>query len=758
LKFAWSMFSQKQPKQIIMKKLLILFCLLSMNTMAQLDGNISGGSIISGNAIICRDQSNCVPIQFQGSGGRVPYTFIYELNGNIDTVSTIESYSSCYSLPTIDSNSTSNGVRKYFNNNEIIQNINANAGIFKINLISISDKDTTIILNKTPYLNFINPYPIQIPTISACFGQEITIDPAPFAQSPIGFMYWHTNNDVVNGQTLKLKVTQSQNISIEAWDNNGCAMHGWANINMYDKIVQPSAIIDSAACNNGSIELKNIDSTYKFNWVTGQQKNKLENIIAGNYKLNITDKNGCSASFLYVVPKKSNAEACGKIAGNVYYDLNKNCSKDSEDKTAQYRTLIANPGEYIAITNQKGEYEFALPYGTYSISEVNSDNEIASCLKEQKVTLDSVNTQQFDVNFYDTAHIQYDVMSDLVINEVRPGFTFNVYPKYSNKFGEGDFTTEKTWFTFPDSITILTCNFPYTISNDTVYFKLDSTYSNHNPIILQVKAARRIKLGGDVTFCAGIEGSKSESNTQNNITCITLKVTGSYDPNDKKLFVNGIEKSGDILVKDTILDYQIRFQNTGNADAVNIYVLDTISKNLDLSSFEFISSSHACDVIYLGDRVYKFDFPNIHLIDSITNEPLSHGYIKYRIKQNKVNILGTEIKNTAYIYFDFNDPVVTNTTLNTVSIETKSLGIHTNSFNPLKAYPNPVNSQLTIENNEAILGINIVSLDGKIMKQITDLNGSTVYTIHVDDLQNGLYVLEIVGASSTHNTRIIKQD
>ena len=44
------------------------------------------------------------------------------------------------------------------------------------------------------------------------------------------------------------------------------------------------------------------------------------------------------------------------------------------------------------------------------------------------------------------------------------------------------------------------------------------------------------------------------------------------------------------------------------------------------------------------------------------------------------------------------------------------------------------------------------------MKQITDLNGSTVYTIHVDDLQNGLYVLEIVGASSTHNTRIIKQD
>lgn len=726
--------------------------------MAQLDGNIYGGSMMNGNTIICRDRNNCVPIYFYGSGGKAPYTFIYELNGNIDTVSTIESYSSCNFKPKIDSNITSNGVNKYFNDNDIIENINANGGIFKINLISISDKDTTVILNKKPDLYFLNPYPIQIPTISACFGQEITIDAARYSQSPITFMYWHTNNDVVNGQTLKLKVTQSQYISIEAWDNNGCAMPGWVNITMYDKIVQPSAIIDSAACNNGSIALKDIDSTYKYNWISGQKTNKLENIIAGNYKLNISDKNGCSTSFVYTVPKKANSEACGKIAGNVYYDLNKNCTKDSEDKTAQNRTLVANPGEYISITNQKGEYEFALPYGTYTITEVNSDVEIASCVKERKVTLDSSNMQQFDVNFFDTAHIQYDVKSDLVINEVRPGFTFNVYPKFSNTFGEIDFSTEKTWFTFPDSISILQCNFPYTISKDTVYFKLDSTYSDNNPIILQVKAARRIKLGNDVTFCAGIDGNKNESNTQNNINCVTLKVTGSYDPNDKKLFVNGIEKNGNILAKDTILDYQIRFQNTGTADAINIFVLDTISKNLDIKTFELISSSHKCDVIYLGDRVYKFDFPNIHLIDSVTNEPLSHGYIKYRIKQNKANVIGTEIKNTAYIYFDFNDPVITNTTSNTVSIETKSLGINTKSFSPLKLYPNPVISQLTIENNESILGINIVSLEGKIMKQFSDLDGSATYTINLDNLQNGLYVLEIVGSTTTQNTRIIKQD
>ncbi len=727
-----------------------------MNSMAQyLDGAITG----RGGNFLCISNSGCAEVNFQVYGtAEGPYTFIYDINGKVDTISSFEYYQCYMDKPTIDTNYQRQRkfFSKFFKQNEFFELMNNSPGLITFNLISISNSDSTVVLNRKFDFQPFYQNTFQLPVINACYGDELTLDPSQLSQGAIGNVMW--TNYPSNTSTLKIKVTQSEYLSFFGETNFGCAINGWANIGMYDKIIQPTAIIDSAACNNGSIELKDVDSTYKFNWISGQQTNKLENIIAGNYKLNISDKNGCSSSFIYNVPKKTNSDACGKITGNVHYDLNKNCSKDPEDKPSQFRTLVANPGEYIAITNKKGEYEFALPYGTYTINEVNSDKEIASCVKEQIIILDSVNTQQFDVNFYDTAHIQYDVMSDLVINEVRPGFTFNVYPKFSNKFGEIDLSTEKTWFTFPDSISILTCNFPYTVSKDTVYLKLDSTYSNHNPIILQVKAARRIKLGSDVTFCTGIEGSKNEINTQNNITCITLKVTGSYDPNDKKLFVNGMEKNGNILVKDSILDYQIRFQNTGNADAINIYVLDTISKNLDLSTFEFISSSHMCDVVYLGDRVYKFDFPNIHLIDSITNEPLSHGYIKYRIKQNKANVLGTEIKNTAYIYFDFNDPVITNTTSNTVSIETKSLGIHTSYFNSLKAYPNPVNSQLTIENNEAILGINIVSLEGKIMKQITDLNGSTVYTFNVDDLQNGLYILEIVGSSSTQNTRIIKQD
>jgi hypothetical protein len=71
------------------------------------------------------------------------------------------------------------------------------------------------------------------------------------------------------------------------------------------------------------------------------------------------------------------------------------------------------------------------------------------------------------------------------------------------------------------------------------------------------------------------------------------------------------------------------------------------------------------------------------LPDSHINEPASHGWLMYRIKLKDNLALGTQITNTASIYFDYNAPVVTNTTLNTfdlvASVCPKSRIIHTNN-------------------------------------------------------------------------------
>lgn len=88
------------------------------------------------------------------------------------------------------------------------------------------------------------------------------------------------------------------------------------------------------------------------------------------------------------------------------------------------------------------------------------------------------------------------------------------------------------------------------------------------------------------------------------------------------------------------------------------------------------------------------------LPDSNTNEPESHGFIRFRIEQRANNPLGAIIENSVDIYFDFNDPIVTNRTSHTVG----EYFIHAVSTTPVeeklatvKVFPNPFSEQTTFE-------------------------------------------------------------
>ncbi len=144
----------------------------------------------------------------------------------------------------------------------------------------------------------------------------------------------------------------------------------------------------------------------------------------------------------------------------------------------------------------------------------------------------------------------------------------------------------------------------------------------------------------------------------------------SYDPNDKQVVPFGLTNEN-LIEKTTELDYTIRFQNTGTIEAVNIVVLDTLSEFLDIETIRLGMVSHDYNFMIDGDadtRILRFQFDNINLPDSNTNEPASHGFIKFKIKQKANNRIGTVIKNRAAIYFDFNSPIITNTISNKVAI------------------------------------------------------------------------------------------
>lgn len=147
---------------------------------------------------------------------------------------------------------------------------------------------------------------------------------------------------------------------------------------------------------------------------------------------------------------------------------------------------------------------------------------------------------------------------------------------------------------------------------------------------------------------------------------INPSVTCSYDPNDKQATPAGWTEQHFIEAGEE-LEYRIRFQNTGNAPAFNVRIEDQLDiARLNLNSFTPVAASHSYSTVVTPDGMVQFVFDNIMLPDSVHDEPNSHGWVVYRIRSfDSLQPLDV-INNTAAIYFDDNEPVITNTYSHTI--------------------------------------------------------------------------------------------
>lgn len=143
---------------------------------------------------------------------------------------------------------------------------------------------------------------------------------------------------------------------------------------------------------------------------------------------------------------------------------------------------------------------------------------------------------------------------------------------------------------------------------------------------------------------------------------------GAYDPNDKQGFPKGAGPEH-FIEPGTRLEYLIRFQNTGTDTAFNVAIRDTLSAWLAPATLTPGASSHPYTWKLAQDGTLLFEFDNIMLPDSNVNEPASHGFVKFGIDLKPDAPLGTAISNQAAIYFDFNEPIFTNTTVHRIAVD-----------------------------------------------------------------------------------------
>jgi hypothetical protein len=314
--------------------------------------------------------------------------------------------------------------------------------------------------------------------------------------------------------------------------------------------------------------------------------------------------------------------------------------------------------------------------------------------------------------------------------------------------------------TYPSGVNpvLSSLNPGYSISGNTISWILNSSSSFFSLTdYINFNIPSGLINGAQHYFTSSITpASISECNQLNNNGNLLQLLGNSYDPNDKNVFKeqyywNNLMYDIPELEVDELdkLTYTIRFQNTGTAPAQNIYIQDTLSANLDWSTFELLSTSHPMFVNHLGNGILRFEFDNIWLVDSSVSQELSQGYLTYRISENVNCAVGSEIKNTAYIYFDWNDPIITNTTYN-VNVEKSGLNELNNDM--LNLFPNPSSGIVNIKSNELIEGIEVFDFYGKTLYQLNFVSSEA--QIDMSSFAAGNYILQAKFATGTIQRKI----
>ncbi|MBW3127773.1 DUF7619 domain-containing protein [Hymenobacter profundi] len=144
-------------------------------------------------------------------------------------------------------------------------------------------------------------------------------------------------------------------------------------------------------------------------------------------------------------------------------------------------------------------------------------------------------------------------------------------------------------------------------------------------------------------------------------------IVDSFDPNDKQVVPAGLTAQH-YTPTNTALRYQVRFQNTGTDVAYRVVVVDTLATELDLSTLQVGAASHSYRLSVSGKThpVLTFTFDNILLPDSSHDQVGSNGFVCFSLRPKAGLAPKTRINNFADIFFDYNEPVRTNTTLNRI--------------------------------------------------------------------------------------------
>lgn len=403
--------------------------------------------------------------------------------------------------------------------------------------------------------------------------------------------------------------------------------------------------------------------------------------------------------------------------------------------------------------------------GNYSIFTQSLDYTLTPALENPSYF--NVSPLVSTINFLSNNFLTQAQDFCVTANGVHPDVEIVIFPfSQTTAFADAEFTlvyknkgnqvlSGNVEFTFDDAICDLTSSIPLA-SSQTVGF-LNWNYANLQPF-----ETRSIKLRfdlndttnpvylnlGDILTCSATINPIAGDETPLDNT-FGLNQTLVETPNLN--FITCLE--GNTLAPTEIgnyLHYSIQFENSGTEIANNVVVKNVIDTNkFDITSLQVLSTS-ADMRTEITNNVVEFIFENINLERREGTPPVGgHGDILLKIKTKPNLTAGSSVMNTASIYFDYNEGVLTNNETTTFASLNNQIFTADDS---LVVYPNPTNSIIKVEGENTITTIDLYDIQGRMIQ--TSMNAKS---IDISEKSNGVYFVKITTDKGGKVIKVVKE-
>ncbi|MBK8227529.1 MAG: T9SS type A sorting domain-containing protein [Flavobacteriales bacterium] len=436
-------------------------------------------------------------------------------------------------------------------------------------------------------------------------------------------------------------------------------------------------------------------------------------------------------------------ECAGSVVGVTYRDLNANGSRDSGEPQVD-AMLTINPGGMNAYSGGD-PYSFCSALGDYTITATPPlYHTVTPASQSYSVPVQGTQVIGMDFGFVPTPGI-YDGGVSLWGQNAWIGNNTQLNIGYQNLGGET--ITPTITLTLDPLLTFVSASVaPTNVSGPTVTWALPALAGFAQGVInVTVNTSTSAAPGAPVLSYVVLSITETDINPTNNTADKHATAVTAIDPNDKH--VSMVSITPDEVLAQEKLAYTINFQNTGTAPAVNIVIKDSLDADWDLSTFEMIGATHPY-TLTMNEEVAIWTFAEIMLPDSSTNEPASHGSIHYRMAPKNSLVLGDQLSNRADIYFDYNAPVLTNTTVTTVELST---GMADSGMgNGLLIAPSPSTGMVNMHWSDVHAGnaqLNVHDALGRVVFSMSIASGSNSRSVDLSFLPAGSYVAQLSGAT-----------